>query len=588
MPSPPALATMADLPLPTRTTARRMRRPSLFNARSLTLLAFGAALLWSFAQAGVWGRDVVNERGWPLVWRFVHAAGRPDLSPSFLRLTFQSTLVTLAYAVCGTTLSLVIGGIGGMVGSALWWQVVMPQRTISKRSLTLGATPWLAVRAVLAVPRAIHEIIWGLFFINIIGLDPLTAILAIAIPFGAITAKVFAEILDETPRDVWHAVQHSGVSSFKALLYSIIPQAFPDLLSYAFYRFECAIRAAAVLGLIGAGGLGYQVLLSLQSLRYEQMWTLLWALIALTGFTDLWSSWLRRRLNLANRIDLNAGRLTRNTGTYQHNWTAKLSLWLAALLIPWGFWYVNADVAKLFLPRTTRLLGEVVHASFPPRWDALLVAELFVLGTQTLSMSILAMAFAGVGGLVFSFPAARNGLHGGRLFETTSSSIGDRLIAPVLFVLTRGVLLVARALGEPIWALLVLFVLFPGVLPGALALGLYNGGILGRLMAEVTENVDQRPLQALAAQGASSPQVFLYGALPATLPRNLLYVLYRWEVCLRATVVVGLVGAGGLGRLLMEQLSSFDYRSVVTTLIFFIGLTVVVDLISAAVRRAIR
>ena len=166
--------------------------------------------------------------------------------------------------------------------------------------------------------------------------------------------------------------------------------------------------------------------------------------------------------------------------------------------------------------------------------------------------------------------------------------MGHRLVAPVLFVLTRGVLLVARALGEPIWAFLVLFVLFPGVLPGALALGLYNLGILGRLMAEVTENVEQRPLRALAAQGASGPQVFLYGVLPTTVPRNLLYVLYRWEVCIRATVVVGLVGAGGLGRLLTEQLSSFDYRSVVTTLIFFIGLTVVVDLISAAVRRALR
>jgi len=564
-----------------------MGRPSLGNARTLTLLAFGAAVLWSLGQAGVWGRDLVNERGWALVWRFVHAAGRPDLGLSFLGLTFQSALVTLAYAVCGTTLSLVIGGVGGMLGSEVWWHAVMRQRTGSKRSRAVEAAPWLGVRAVLAMPRAIHEVIWGLFFINIIGLDPLTAILAIAIPFGAITAKVFAEILDETPRDVWHAVQHSGVSPFKALVYSIIPQAFPDLLSYAFYRFECAIRAAAVLGLIGAGGLGYQILLSLQSLRYEQMWTLLWALIALTGLTDLWSSWLRRRLHLANRIDLHAGSQARNTGMYQHDVAAKLSLALAALLIPWGFWYVNADIAKLFTPRTTRLLGEVVYASFPPRWDAPLVVELFALGSQTLSMSILAMTFAGGGGLLLSFPAARNGLGGGML-GTGGGGIDHRLVAPVLFVLTRGALLVARALGEPIWAFLVLFVLFPGVLPGALALGLYNVGILGRLMAEVTENVDQRPLRALAAQGASGPQVFLYGVLPTTVPRSLLYVLYRWEVCIRATVVVGLVGAGGLGRLLAEQLSSFDYRSVVTTLIFFIGLTVVVDLISAAVRRAIR
>jgi phosphonate transport system permease protein len=108
------------------------------------------------------------------------------------------------------------------------------------------------------------------------------------------------------------------------------------------------------------------------------------------------------------------------------------------------------------------------------------------------------------------------------------------------------------------------------------------------LMAEVTENTDNRPLRALKGQGASNAQVFLYGVLPQTLSKNLAYVLYRWEVCVRATVVVGLVGAGGLGRLLGDQLSSFDYRSVLTSLIFYVGLTFLVDMLSALVRRAVR
>jgi phosphonate transport system permease protein len=157
-----------------------------------------------------------------------------------------------------------------------------------------------------------------------------------------------------------------------------------------------------------------------------------------------------------------------------------------------------------------------------------------------------------------------------------------------VLLFTRLLLLVARAVPEPIWALLFLFILFPGILPGAIALGLHNLGILGRLMAEVTENLDERPLRSLKALGASRSQVFLYGVLPLTLPRFIAYILYRWEVCIRATVIVGLVGAGGLGRLLTEQLSSFDYKSVLTTLIVFLALTFLVDLISASVRRAIR
>jgi phosphonate transport system permease protein len=217
-----------------------------------------------------------------------------------------------------------------------------------------------------------------------------------------------------------------------------------------------------------------------------------------------------------------------------------------------------------------------------------LISELWRLSAQTLSMSILAMTFAGVGGLLLSFPAARNFFMAGGMLETNDAHPIKKAFGALLFGGTRTFLLVARAISEPIWAFILLFVLFPGILPGALGLGLYNLGILGRLMAEVTENADQRPLRALAAQGASGPQVFVYAVLPATAPRNLLYVLYRWEVCIRATVVVGLVGAGGLGRLLTEQLGNFDYRSVVTTLLFFVGLTFLVDLISAAARRTIR
>ena len=83
-----------------------------------------------------------------------------------------------------------------------------------------------------------------------------------------------------------------------------------------------------------------------------------------------------------------------------------------------------------------------------------------------------------------------------------------------------------------------------------MALGLYTMGVLGRLMAEATENLDDRPLTALKAQGAKAPQVFAYGVLPPTIPRFIAYFLYRWEETIRATVVIGLVGAGGLGWLL--------------------------------------
>jgi phosphonate transport system permease protein len=121
-----------------------------------------------------------------------------------------------------------------------------------------------------------------------------------------------------------------------------------------------------------------------------------------------------------------------------------------------------------------------------------------------------------------------------------------------------------------------------------LALGIYTVGVLGRLVAEVVENLDERPLSALKSQGAGKAGVFMYGALPPTVPRYVSYLFYRWEEIIRATVIVGLVGAGGLGRSLTEQLSRFDYQAVFAILIIFIVITFIVDLISANTRKILR
>lgn len=533
-------------------------------------LVWLVAVIWSLRVAGVFQGDLVNEGGWSLVAAFLVAVVSPDLSSEFLLLTFDAMLKTLAYAVCGTFFCVVIGLVGGVLSSEVWWQ-------------SLGKSynsAWLVVRAILAIPRAIHELIWGLFFVNIFGLDPLVAVLAIAIPFGAITAKVFSEILDETPREALFALLNSGVPPGSAFFYTLIPQAFPNLLSYSFYRFECSIRSATVLGIIGAGGLGYQIYLSLQSLRYQQVWTLIFALLLLSGCTDFLSGWLRQQLQLPSRLDLNVLKLKQHSHNHPITSSPNLFLLGAFVLLIFSFWYVKADFAKLWEPRSAERLAGIIQDVFPPQWIDL--NQLFFLSTQTLAMSILAMTSAGLAGIFLSFLAARRDTEMGRW---GGGEMGRNLVIPLL---TRFLLLFARAVPEPIWALIFLFVLFPGILPGAIALAIHNFGILGRLMAEVIENLDQRPLHSLTALGASNSQVFIYGVLPATIPRFLAYILYRWEVCIRATVIVALVGAGGLGRLLTEQLSNFDYQGLLTTLIIFIGLTFVVDVISTSVRRLLR
>ena len=582
------------------------RRPRVFDRKALWLLVFCLLILWALWRAVAAQPDLVNAGGWPLVWEFILAAAHPDLSREFLRLTLDATLTTLAYAVTGASLSLVIGFVGGIFASETWWRSVFPRHTwqvppSEGRHSSTGMVyrlPWLTMRSILAVLRAIHEIIWGLFFINIIGLDPISAVLAITIPFGAIVAKVFSEILDETPQGPLTALQNSGASPLAAFAYALLPPAIPDLLSYSFYRFECAIRAAAVLGIIGAGGLGYEIMLSLQTLKYEQIWTLFAALFLLNGLVDFWSGLVRRRIGASRAccgdmemISVNQ-KIVCQDPTSRSDPVIRFSFILGALLVPFSFWYIQPDLSRLFSPRLLQHLGEVVSSSFPPEFGALPLHEWLDLVQSTLSMSLLAVAGAAFLSLPLSFLAANNFLLPGGLLDAgrggDARSRLQRAASILTLVGSRAALLVSRSIPPPIWALLLLFVLFPGILPGAIALGLYTLGVLGRLTADVVENLDARPLRAIKAQGSSGLQVFAYGVLPPTFPRFIGYTFYRWEETIRATVMVGLVGAGGLGRLLTEQLSSFDYRGVLTILIVFVAITFLVDLVSARVRRAFR
>ena len=136
--------------------------------------------------------------------------------------------------------------------------------------------------------------------------------------------------------------------------------------------------------------------------------------------------------------------------------------------------------------------------------------------------------------------------------------------------------------------MIIVFFLSPGILPGAVALGLHNYGIVGRLTAEVVENLDPAPARALRASGAGNMQVMLYGILPQAIPQFITYLLYRWEVIIRTTVVVRFVSAGGLGREFTLRLGWFQYTDVTLLIIWHLLLVAGVDLLSAFLRRVAR
>jgi phosphonate transport system permease protein len=149
----------------------------------------------------------------------------------------------------------------------------------------------------------------------------------------------------------------------------------------------------------------------------------------------------------------------------------------------------------------------------------------------------------------------------------------------------RLVLNVLRSIPELVWAALLLISAGLGPFAGTLALAMHTTGVLGRLFAEAVENAPPAPSVALRVQGVAAGRVFLYATLPQVLPQILSYTLYRWENNIRAAAVLGVVGAGGLGQLLMFHMGLFHMKETSSVLIAMILLVSLVDFLSYLTRR---
>jgi phosphonate transport system permease protein len=151
---------------------------------------------------------------------------------------------------------------------------------------------------------------------------------------------------------------------------------------------------------------------------------------------------------------------------------------------------------------------------------------------------------------------------------------------PIVYFITRSLYLITRAIPELIWAMLLVFIFKPGLWAGALALGLHNLGILSKLCAEVIESMEQKPLQLLKQSGANKNQLLIYGVIPSVYKRFISYIIYRWEIILRTTIVVGIVGAGGLGYYFKLHFSFFHYTHITLVIIIYLILVRFADYLS--------
>lgn len=255
-----------------------------------------------------------------------------------------------------------------------------------------------------------------------------------------------------------------------------------------------------------------------------------------------------------------------------------------AALIVWSWTGVRVDLGAFFGGDGFAQIGAYAAKLFPPDLSPEALRDAGIGAAETFAISFVGSLLSVCIALPLSLAATRTLLYEGVLFEGQRLGPVARGLRIGLYATTRGVLAILRTIPEIVWALIFVFMVGLGPFPGALALGVHTGGVLGKLFAEVLEDVDPRPLEALQSTGASRLRILLYGVLPQAAPQFLSYALYRWEVNIRAAAVLGFVGAGGLGQRIHISISLFLEHQLLTLIVAVYVMVTLVDALSAWVR----
>ena len=473
-----------------------------------TLAAFISIAVIALIFADI---EISTHDPWAEMARLFAAVLRPDFTAT--EALGLALVYTLAFALVGVALACVAGFL---------------------LALAFGSR---AVRAGCAIVRAVHELFWALIFLQFFGLSPLTGILAIAIPYAGIVAKVFAEILEEADPRPLDGVP-AGTGTVSRFLYARLPEAWPHFRTYALYRLECGLRSSAILGFLGLPTLGFHLESAFSEGRYPEVWALLFLFCLVIATMHLW---LRRQL---------------------------LPLYLvgALLVLPWsvpaagiGVWqFLTHDIVPVPLRR-----GEGMAEFWD--WLAPLLTEQALPGLiATVQLSMIAL----VGTALIAFA----------VFPLISPLFFDRA--------GRGLghvgLVLLRSTPEYLLAYMLLQLWGPSMLPAIVALALHNGAIVGHLTGRFTETL------SLRADAPTGIDRYAYEVLPRVYRQTLALLFYRWEVILRETAILGMLGVATLGFYVDSAFADIRYDRALLLIAVTAALNLCVDAISRAIRSRLR
>ncbi len=281
---------MALMSLANATRTPALRDPA-WTARVFWMLA-GLVVLWPMLVLTEFKPWVLLEPGsLKPTLKFAGDFFPPKIEGEFLLLVAKETWRTVAIASAGIALALLLA-----IPLALLSVRVLSVSALAGRMGILPSVLRTATRWVMILLRSVPELIWALVFVRVVGLGPTAGVIAIALTYGGMLGKVYAEILESGEGHATQSLLRNGTGRMQAFFYALLPQNAAELTSYTVYRWECAIRSSAVLGFVGAGGLGQQMDASMKMFNGSEVATMLVVFMGLVWLADKASAWLRQTL----------------------------------------------------------------------------------------------------------------------------------------------------------------------------------------------------------------------------------------------------------------------------------------------------
>jgi phosphonate transport system permease protein len=259
---------------------------------------FAALLLWSWQGTRVDRASLFGGEGLRQIAIYVRKLFPPDLSAATVRDAGAGAVETFAISLIGSLLSVCIALPTALLATRtlLYRGILFEGRPLGPGAGTLRVALYVFAKALHNLLRTIPEIVWALIFVFMVGLGPFPGVLALGFHTGGVLGKLFGEVLEDVDPAPLEALQATGASRFTILVYGVLPQALPQFVSYALYRWEVNIRAAAMMGFVGAGGLGQRIYVAISLFHEHQLLTLILAIYVIVTLVDALSAYLRARL----------------------------------------------------------------------------------------------------------------------------------------------------------------------------------------------------------------------------------------------------------------------------------------------------